>query len=305
MILHETVWGLTKQTVKPDSIVLSLCDETSALSQTRSLSGVRCIFGPQGSSVQRNTAIPLARTPYVLFLDDDVELAPEYIAEMESAFERDPAIAAAIGKVVADGATSGKGIDREEALKAVENQKGCRICPTIGTDDYYGCNMFVRGDLLQKEQFDDRLPLYAWLEDRDFLWRCAKHGKIVRNQAALVAHLGTRTGRTSDVRYGYTKIANPYYLWKKSVISSLPEVIVRYWMKTTFANLIRAIVSRSPQRGDYRKRLRGNFLAYRDVMRFRLHPENVLNIPDAKGPANTPQPGEAGEAWRSVQTRST
>jgi GT2 family glycosyltransferase len=294
-----------KQKVKPDSIVVSLCDETSALSQTKGLRGVRCVFGPQGSSAQRNTAIPLARTPYVLFLDDDVELAPEYIAEMESAFDRDPSIAAAIGKVVADGATSGKGIDRDEALKAVQQQTGSRTCSTIGTDDYYGCNMFVRGDVLRREQFDERLVLYAWLEDRDFLWRCAKHGKIVRNEAALVAHLGTRTGRTSDVRYGYTKIANPYYLWKKSGICSLTAVIVRYWMKTTFANLIRAIVSGQPQRGDYRKRLRGNFLAYRDALRFRLHPENVLNIPDAKGTPKAPEPGEAGEAWRSVQTRST
>ena len=97
-ILHETVTGLLQQTVQPDAILLSLCDEGSVLGETKELPGVRCVFGPRGSSVQRNTAIPQAQTPYTLFLDDDVELASDYIAEMERVFSADSTLAAASGE---------------------------------------------------------------------------------------------------------------------------------------------------------------------------------------------------------------
>lgn len=300
-ILHDTVRSLMKQTVRPEAIILSLCDETSALRETRTLPGVRCIFGPRGSSAQRNTAIPFATTPYVLFLDDDVELASDYIEQMERVFAGDPAIAAASGKVVADGAYGGKGIERDAAIKALREYEGCRDCTGIDIKEFYGCNMFVRNQVLRTVRFDERLPLYGWLEDRDFLWHCAKLGKMVRNQASLIAHLATRSGRTSDVRYGYTKIANPFYMWKKSVIASLPELIVMFWMKTTSANIVRAMNPKQPPSADYRKRLKGNLMAYRDLLLFRLDPENILKIPDSAGSLGQPQ---RGTAWRSEPRRS-
>ena len=203
---------------------------------------------------------------------------------------------------MADGAKDGKGIEREAAIKAVLDARAERECSAIKIKEFYGCNMFVRTDILRTEQFDERLPLYGWLEDRDFLWRCAKHGRMVRNHAALLAHLATRSGRTSEIRYGYTKIANPWYLWKKSVIGSLPELIVMFWMKTTFANIVRAVVPQHPPRANYKKRLVGNLMAYRDVLLFRIDPRNILNISDSSGP---PERAQTEGAWRSEATRPT
>jgi glycosyltransferase involved in cell wall biosynthesis len=300
-ILHATVMGILKQTVQPHAIVLSLCDESSVLSETRALPGVRCVFGPKGLTLQRNTAIPLVPTPFALYLDDDVELAPDYVEKMEHILAEDPSIAAALGNVVADGARGGQGIEREAAIEAVLKDGRGGACTAVKIDEFYGCNMFVRSDVLRVVRFDERLPLYGWLEDRDFLWRCRQHGRIVRNRGALIAHLGTRSGRTSDVRYGYLKIANPWYLWRKSVSVSLPKLIVRYWLKTTFANILRAIMPRQPQTADYKKRLKGNLMAYRDLVLFRLDPENILKIPDSSGP---PEKTQRGEAWRSVPSRS-
>jgi GT2 family glycosyltransferase len=301
-ILHDTIFSLMKQTVLPASIIVSLCDENSTLAETRALPLVRCVYGPRGSSAQRNTAIPYATTPFVLFLDDDVELAPDYIEQMESAFTYDPAVVAASGKIVADGAHSGKGIDRDEALAALCRDRGSRACTGIKLLEFYGCNMFVRGAIVQKEKFDERLPLYGWLEDRDFLWRVSKHGKLIRNHAARIAHLATRTGRTSDLRYGYTKIANPYYMWQKSVIAHFPDLFVNYWMKTTLANAARALGPRRANDPDYRERLRGNFLAYRDLLLSRLDPRNILNLPDSSSANNGSRPRNA---WQSEASRST
>ena len=301
-ILHDTVCSLLQQTTRPEAILLSLCDELSVLPETKSLPGVRCIFGPQGSSAQRNTAIAFASTPYALFLDDDVELAPEYIEQMERVFMADPSIAAASGEVVEDGAKSGKGIERSVAINALLHYRGGRECTGIKIKDFFGCNMFVRRDILDKERFDERLPLYGWLEDRDFLWRCAKHGKMIRNRSAQIAHLATRSGRTSDVRYGYTKIANPFYMWRKGVVSNVAELIVMYWIKTTFANIARAIAPRQSPTADYRQRLKGNFLAYRDLLLFRIDPQNILAIPDSRAPV---VPAQSARAWQSETTRST
>ena len=287
VILHETVLGLLKQTVQPASIILSLCAENSALSETQGLPLVRCILGPKGLASQRNTAIPFVRTRYTLFLDDDVELASDYIEQMERLFAADPTIVGASGGVAADGAPARVPIDRRVAARAIREYTGSRDC--VPFKDVYGCNMFVRSDVLQVERFDERLPLYGWLEDLDFSLRLKKHGRIVRHRGALVAHLATRSGRTSDLRYGYTKIANPWYLWRKKVLSSLPEVIVRYWVKTTLANLLRAFLSNGPPGVDYRKRLIGNLMAYRDLTLFRLDPQNILNIDDStEKPVRTP-----------------
>lgn len=279
LILHETVLGLLKQTVRADSIVLSLCDEGSVFPETLGLPGVRGIFGAKGLTRQRNAAIPHARTPFVLFLDDDVELAHDYTDQMQQVFQADHAIVAGSGAVAADGARDGAGIDRKTAIKAVQEYRGSRAC--VAVKDLYGCNMFVRSEVLRVERFDERLPLYGWLEDLDFRRRCEKYGKIVRNQAAVIAHLGTRSGRTSDLRYGYAKVANPWYLWRKSVLNSLPEVIVRFWAKTTLANLLRAFSSNGLQGVNYRKRLTGNLMAYRDLILGRIDPLNILKLPDS------------------------
>ena len=282
LTLHETVLGLLKQTVRPDSILLSLSDDTSVLSDTSALPSVRCVLGPRGSSIQRNTAIPLVRTAYTLFLDDDVELASDYLAQMERLFAADPSIVAASGGVAADGAADGREIRREAAIRAILNYRGNRECGPY--NDLYGCNMFVRSEVLRLELFDERLPSYAWLEDLDFSERCKRHGRLVRNRAALMAHLGTRSGRTSDVRYGYTKVANPWYLWRKSVLTSLAEVVVRYWAKTTAGNLVRAIMTTGAQGVNYKKRLLGNLMAYRDLLLRRIDPQNVLKIEDERDP---------------------
>ena len=87
--------GASETTLQPASIILSLCEESSALPQTEELPRVHRILGPQGLPTQRNTAIPFVLTRYALFLDDDVELAHDYIEQMERFFAADPAIVSA------------------------------------------------------------------------------------------------------------------------------------------------------------------------------------------------------------------
>jgi hypothetical protein len=67
-----------------------------------------------------------------------------------------------------------------------------------------------------KERFDERLPLYGWLEDVDFGGQLAGIGRIDKLTAARGVHLGIKQGRQSAVRLGYSQIANPTYLSRKA-----------------------------------------------------------------------------------------
>src|SRR5690242_3159450 len=84
LILHETLVSLAQQTRPPKEVLVCVPDEISVLPATRTLPRTRVFVGPRGSSVQRNFAIDRL-TPgsdLVLFLDDDVELARNFIASI-------------------------------------------------------------------------------------------------------------------------------------------------------------------------------------------------------------------------------
>ena len=67
-------------------------------------------------------------------------------------------------------------------------------------------------------RFDENLPLYGWAEDVDFCRQLATYGRIVENARTTGVHLGSNSGRTSGVCFGYSQIANPLYLWRKGTL---------------------------------------------------------------------------------------
>src|SRR5262249_2597311 len=83
--VHETVAALQRQTLPPVAILISACEAADFLEETAALPLVRVILGPRGLTKQRNSG--LAELPseaeFALFLDDDVELAANYLESME------------------------------------------------------------------------------------------------------------------------------------------------------------------------------------------------------------------------------
>ncbi|WP_367715613.1 hypothetical protein AB2N04_16470 [Nitratireductor sp. GISD-1A_MAKvit] len=120
-------------------------------------------------------------------------------------------------------------------------------------------------------RFDENLPLYGWLEDVDFSRQIARHGRIVRSPRLHGVHLGTKTGRTSGVRLGYSQIANPFYLMRKRTMS--PGQAAPQIARNLAANALRALYPEPWV--DRRGRLVGNIRAVGDLMRGRLAPQNV------------------------------
>jgi GT2 family glycosyltransferase len=194
---------------------------------------------------------------------------------MERLFDDDPTVVLATGHVIADGVTSERGIDRSRA-KQMLTRFSAR--PIANWREAYGCNMFVRADIARLLRFDEALPLYGWLEDLDFSIRCRRLGRIVLNGQTGLVHLGTTRGRTSDVRLGYSQIANPYYIWKKLSKPNIVYVIVTQWLRYIGINVAYLVFFWIKRRGDRLDRLEGNIKALFDLLSGRMYPGRILML---------------------------
>ena len=120
-ILSETVDSLVhRQSVPPREIIISVVNQDHVAEKTRAYPTVRVVTSSrQGTCAQRNVAAKLVRAPYTLFLDDDVELASNYIQSMERLLYEDEGVVAATGFLTVDGAQGDVGLNREIARSYV------------------------------------------------------------------------------------------------------------------------------------------------------------------------------------------
>jgi GT2 family glycosyltransferase len=273
-VLRETLIGLTKQIRKADRIIVCgarACDVDGA----EGIGGAEVILSTPGSSHQRNALIAAAPTADVIvFFDDDFMADIAYVAELERAMERFPAIVVATGRVLADG-ISGPGLTAADAMAILRE-----VLPRPGITAVfsgYGCNMAVRATVVRAHGllFDERLPLYAWQEDVDLSRRLAQFGSVVRVEAASGVHRGVKHGRGSGVRLGYSQVANPLYLAGKQAGYPLPRAL-EHIGRNLAMNIARA--ARPEPYIDRRGRLRGNLLALSDLMLRRMTPERALDL---------------------------
>jgi GT2 family glycosyltransferase len=278
--LHLTLVRLTNQTRAAQRLIVcpvsrSDFDETSA----RQLGfAVEIASAHNGLSSQRNAIINACATEDLLvFFDDDFYPASDYIERAVTLFEEHPDIVIATNHPVLDGAP-GRGISHEEATLAVM-RIDATSAPTLQlrpTYAGYGCNMVVRLAPVRERLvlFDENLPLYSWLEDVDFSRQLAPYGRVVQCNQLRGVHLGTKRGRTSGVRFGYSQVANPLYMLRKGSMN-LP-----YALKQVGRNLLKnTVMALWPEPWvDRAGRFKGNTMALRDLVTGKLHPMNAKEL---------------------------
>lgn len=273
-ILGKVVSIIGEQTRQPDSIVICPAKAEDVGDVLNSHPAVEIVLGPPGLPHQRNTILSQCNADVLLFLDDDFLMQPEYIGELEKLFVSNPEVVVATGLVTADG-IRGPGFSVEEGRRLLVdlhvNQEPI-IRETYGG---YGCNMAVRLETVRQHclEFDENLPLYAWLEDIDFSRQLAKYGRIIKSSMLRGVHLGTkRSGRSSGMRLGYSQIANPVYLARKGTLSW--AFSMKYMRRQFIANCVRSV---KPEPWvDRRGRLKGNILAIYEVLLGRSSPSRIL-----------------------------
>jgi GT2 family glycosyltransferase len=277
-VLSETIDSLVRgQSMPPREIIVSVFDEKHVPEKFRADASVRVVLSTrQALSVQRNAAVKLIRTPYTLFLDDDVEIAPDFIESMECLLDEVEDAVAATAFVVVDGAQGDTGLNREVARSAAANY--VRTHDNYDCEVGYGCNLFVRTKIFDQVLFDEKLPLYGWLEDLDFSTNCLRYGRIILNAGTCVAHLATPSGRISGLKFGYSQIVNPFYLWRKNGKPGLTHVVFAHWLIHVARNCRRTFLRIPSDRNDRTGRFRGNLIALRHLLAGKVDPSHIVNL---------------------------
>ena len=238
------------------------------------------VMGSRGSCAQRNAMFAhAAACDVLLFIDDDYYPAVDYLERLAEVFVRSADVAIVTSNPVYDGA-NGPGLTHEFAVEALR-RRGNQITSTepselVDTYGGYGCNLSVRLSTVfaHNLRFDENLPLYGWLEDIDFSRRVAAHGRVVACHSLYGVHLGTKRGKSSGVRLGYSQVANPVYMMRKGSVSSA------YALNQILRNVLKnaARLFNAEPWVDRRGRSKGNLMALRDLLQGRADPRRILDL---------------------------
>ena len=256
--------------------VVSVPDEASLPEDRALLADWQVVTGTRGLAAQRNAALDVIQdADVVAFFDDDAVLRPDYLRNAVSFLDQHPEVVALTGRVLRDGATSGE-VSAAEAAEVLA--RSAAEPPTEAwrrTRELYGCNFIARGGVARRERFDDRLPLYSWLEDHDFARRCMRHGQLAKVDDCVIVHRAAASGgRQAHRRLGYSQLMNPVYLFRKG---SFPLWLAAWEaFRPVAKNLLYAVAGGS--RYWRRERLGGNLAAAADVVHGRLTPERIRQL---------------------------
>jgi glycosyltransferase involved in cell wall biosynthesis len=260
---------LRRQTLRP-TVVLVAYVEAADVAALQATPELRLIRAEAGLTRQRNAilrGLPAA-VDFIAFFDDDFLPHPQWLARTLAAFDAAPDIVCVTGNVLANGVSAGE-IDASTALDLLERTEPEPSDAVENDVSPYGCNMAFRRARVGDLRFDEALPLYGWLEDRDFAARVG--GRQVRLTSALGVHLGVGAGRMSDRRLGYAQIANPLYLLRRGTMR--PGDVLRRVLIDLASNLCKA--PGSPAR---RRRLIGNARALAEALAGRCRPERAAAL---------------------------
>lgn len=288
-VLHRTVAALCDQEVRADRILISCASSHDTLPETACIENVEIFVSPKvGSCIQRNYALDqlTGEDQIVLFIDDDIALEKLYFKKLIRLFEDRPAVIGVSANVLVNG-----NIDWDDAVSLLKDGELAKAIPSEVRNKgkhwvCHGCNMAFRSSVLQKERFDEELPLYSYGEDYDISVRVARHGLVGKVDYGLGAvHLEHREGRVSEFQRGYSIVANNFYFLRKRV-SHQPlwlgylrfcSVIV---LKEALIDLGSAARQKCLGKSDFDHvgRFAGRMLGLKDLIFGRLAPGRILEF---------------------------
>jgi glycosyltransferase involved in cell wall biosynthesis len=278
-LIEQVLSTIDRQVRRPDEIVLSLVSDKDAPTNFSRALNVSIIYSCPGLCAQRNAALAFLRdrgVDVVLFIDDDFWMSTTYLCELERIFVADEGIVAVTGFVLADGATTA-GISVVDAEKCLDDYVHTQRPKELIIRDVpttYGCNMAFRTSQILSLRFDERLPLYGWQEDVDFSAQLRGRGRIIWTNSLWGVHLGTKKSKVSGVRFGYSQVINPLFIFRKG---NMPLRRAAYLIcKNIAANAAKSV--HPEQYVDRWGRLKGNLIGLLDVLSGKLDPMRVLKL---------------------------
>ena len=277
-VLSQTIRVLADQTRLPDRLIICPAspDDVDRAAIDAFPAPALVVGGARGLPAQRNRILAECSGGDVLvFFDDDFFPSPDYLSGVESLFQERPDVVGGTGFLFDDG-INGPGIPFDDGLRILAEFKKTPAERSFEVYNAYGCNMSFRLAPIREHSllFDENLPLYGWQEDVDFSRQLAPFGKIIKSNRMRGVHLGTKRGRTSGVRLGYSQVANPIYLARKGTFT-WSRAAARV-LRNVIANIFRSLVPEPWV--DRRGRLKGNLVAVGDLISGRLAPRRILDL---------------------------
>jgi glycosyltransferase involved in cell wall biosynthesis len=290
-VVYELLSDLQNQTLSPKWVVVVGADDADVEglhAHPWAQQGMVNIQVTQqaGSSLQRNAGIAVLKDnaafsqhpSYVAFFDDDFRPTDNWLEAAAQHFLAHPDVVGITGHVLADGA-HGQPLTSAQASEYLLGQRAPTPHWASGAaerpvDSLYGCNMAFRDTVVKSCSFDEKLPLYGWQEDQDYTGQAARFGRNIYMPHCRGVHLGSSSGRTSGLRFGYSQIANPLYLIKKGTMPKAKAF--RFIFNHLAANTVKSMVQHP--RIDYRGRLKGNVKALIDLLMGQCDPQKIINL---------------------------
>jgi len=229
-----------------------------------------------GVASQRNQGLDLVGedSVYVLFLDDDVVLEPDYCAEMIALLDDKPTAAGVGGWIVNPQAPP---FERTlywflRLFLIYGNQPGQVLSSGFNTPLFVGrrsdvfraeCleggNMCLRRDHLRDLQFDsryERFAGYAYGEDLDFTYALGRRGELWVTPQARMHHNVSPAARMHEHRFGICQVVNRALFVRKHFGNSLYHLTCFVWSMLGIMLLNAGMV----MRGRPMDRLLGNIV---------------------------------------------
>jgi len=253
---------------KPFEVVV--IDQSSEPDRTRVVphaSGVRLRYlhepNLSGLTQARNRAVSLASGTILLFLDDDVELAPGYFREILAVFDADRS-----GRI---GGVGGLIVNLPETLSRVQRirlklfyrgpfsverdaltfhlQPGDQPRRAL---KLHGCNMADGREVFDHLAFDEGYTGYALGEDRDFSVQVARQYELRWVPHARVAHHQTSSSRLDRERFCELRVLSWLRFYEHLAPKSLGSLLSYLWLNINFLTLVFKVWDLDTVRGTWR-----------------------------------------------------
>lgn len=212
-----------------------------------------------GLTLQRNVALRMLREGYdvVHFIDDDVELGPEYFEALMNAFEVDPSLVGAGGlikggnrkKATLFARVGGRDSIRPGRVLSTGFNIGAHETPfDVDVDWLPGCSMSFRLAKIVGLEFDERRVGYAIGEDADFGLRASARGSLRHIHTATLHHHQSPVNRHKRPLLVRMAVAHRWSLARDNPGRVRKSMVVYGTISESATYLLRFVLSRSHDR---------------------------------------------------------
>lgn len=177
-----------------------------------------------GGAAARNRALELASCEVCLFLDDDVELEPEFVEQVLEVYRNNKQASGVSGVITNYRAPRwshrfwqtifARGPFHDERQWIYWNSDRLRNSPPVPVRKFGGGLMSFRTQTICGLRFDENLQGVSDGEDVDFCMRLEKGTLLLMNPRARLAHLHSSSGRIADHWLRRAARGTHYLYWR-------------------------------------------------------------------------------------------